>query len=177
MTPERWQQIDNLLQQVIEIGPAERSALLAELCPGDPGLREEVESLMSFQELAPTFLAVPAVEENFHLLYDDHVDSMVGQTLGRYNIEALLGAGGMGEVYLAQDTKLDQKWRSNFCHRTCNRTQGRKNVWCWKQKRWPNSTIQTSTELSISRMKAFAASSSCNMLPGKLSLTDSRRID
>jgi len=114
MTPERWQQIEKLLQQVIEVGPSERSAVLAELCPGDPDLRQEVESLMSFQELAPSFLAVPAVEENAYLLFNDQVDSMVGQTLGRYNIEALLGAGGMGEVYLAQDTKLDQKVAIKF---------------------------------------------------------------
>ncbi len=114
MTPERWQQVDKVLQQVLAIDPAERSAVLAELCSDDPGLRKEVESLMSFQELAQNFLAIPAVEENSYLLDEDQGESMVGQTMGRYIIEALLGAGGMGEVYLAHDTKLDQKVAIKF---------------------------------------------------------------
>lgn len=114
MTPERWQQVDNLLQQVIDVSPAERSARLEELCPNDSELRGEVESLISLQAQAQNFLMVPAVEENLYLLCEDQVDSMVGLTLGRYTIEAQLGGGGMGEVYLAHDAKLDQKVAIKF---------------------------------------------------------------
>src|SRR6476660_2125968 len=114
MTPERWQQINNLLQQVVDVSRDEQSARLEELCPDDPDLRGEVESLISFQEQAQTFMELPAVEENLYLLCGDQVDSMVGRTLGRYTIEAQLGVGGMGEVYLAEDTKLDQKVAIKF---------------------------------------------------------------
>jgi len=115
MTPERWQQINNLLQQVVDVSRDEQFARLEELCPDDPELRGEVESLISFQEQAQTFMEQPAVEENLYLLCGDPVDSMVGRTLGgRYTIEAQLGVGGMGEVYLAGDTKLDQKVAIKF---------------------------------------------------------------
>jgi serine/threonine protein kinase/tetratricopeptide (TPR) repeat protein len=115
MTPERWQQINKLLQQVVDVSRDEQSARLAELCPDDPDLRGEVEALISFQEQAQTFMELPAVEENLYLLCGDQADSMVGRTLGgRYTIEAQLGVGGMGEVYLAGDTKLDQKVAIKF---------------------------------------------------------------
>ena len=114
MTPERWQQIDHLLQQVIDVRPAERRARLDELCLGDADLRREIESLISYQELAQNFLGAPAMEENLYLLCEPRLESMIGRTLGRYKIEAQLGVGGMGEVYLAEDTKLDQKVAIKF---------------------------------------------------------------
>jgi len=114
MTPERWQQINKLLQLVVDVSRDEQSARLEELCPDDPDLRGEVEDLISFQEQAQTFMELPAVEENLYLLCGDQADSMVGRTLGRYTIEAQLGVGGMGEVYLAEDTKLDQKVAIKF---------------------------------------------------------------
>jgi serine/threonine protein kinase/Tfp pilus assembly protein PilF len=114
MTPERWQQIDNLLQRVVDIGAAERTALLDELCTGDEDLRQEVESLISFQEMAQSFLEVPALEEAADLLSEDEAGSVGELVLGRYRIEAQLGAGGMGEVYLAEDTNLDSKVAIKF---------------------------------------------------------------
>ena len=114
MTPERWQQIDNLLQRVVDIGAAERTALLDELCTGDEDLRQEVESLISFQEMAQSFLEVPALEEEADLLSEDEAGSVGELVLGRYRIEAPLGAGGMGEVYLAEDTNLDHKVAIKF---------------------------------------------------------------
>jgi len=114
MTPERWQQIDNLLQRVVDIGAAERTALLDEFCTGDEDLRQEVESLISFQEMAQSFLEVPALEEAADLLSEDDAGAVGELVLGRYRIEAQLGAGGMGEVYLAKDTNLDSKVAIKF---------------------------------------------------------------
>src|SRR6266496_2136069 len=114
MTPERWQQIDNLLQRVVDVSAAERAALLDGACAGDADLRQEVESLISFQEVAQSFLEVPALEEAAYLLCDDHANSMEELVIGRYRIEAELGVGGMGEVYLAEDTNLDHKVAIKF---------------------------------------------------------------
>jgi serine/threonine protein kinase/Tfp pilus assembly protein PilF len=114
MTPESWQQIDGLLQRVVDLGVAERTALLDELCTGDEDLRQEVESLISFQEMAQSFLEVPALEEAADLLNEDEAGSVGNLVLGRYRIEAQLGAGGMGEVYLAEDTNLDSKVAIKF---------------------------------------------------------------
>src|SRR6267142_568102 len=114
MTTERWQQIDNLLQRVVDIGAAERTALLDELCTGYEDLRQEVESLISFQDVAQGFLEVPALEEAAYLLCEDQADSMEGLVFGRYRIGALLGVGGMAEVYLAEDTNLDHKVAIKF---------------------------------------------------------------
>ena len=84
-----------------------RPAYLAEACGGDDALREEVESLLASDQRAKSFLEAPAVVRG-----DDARDQatlmMEGQRLGVYQVQALLGAGGMGEVYRARDTKLER---------------------------------------------------------------------
>ena len=112
MTPERWQRIDGLLQEVVERPREERAAFLNEACP-DQASRKEVESLISFHEQAENFLEVPAFEATAELLADQ-CELLVGLELGPYRIERLLGAGGMGEVYLAEDTKLDRRVAIKF---------------------------------------------------------------
>jgi serine/threonine protein kinase/tetratricopeptide (TPR) repeat protein len=112
MTPERWQRIDDLLQEAVKRPRPERAAFLDEVC-ADEASRKEVESLISFHEQAENFLEVPAFEAAAGLLADQ-AESLVGLAVGPYRIEELLGAGGMGEVYLAVDTKLDRKVAIKF---------------------------------------------------------------
>jgi len=114
MTPERWKQIDSLLQNVLEVRPDERDGLLAQACTVDPTLRQEVESLLHFREMAQNFLEKPALEETAWLLVEDQPDFMTGLLVNRYRIEKCLGAGSMGEVYLADDTWLDRKVAIKF---------------------------------------------------------------
>lgn len=112
MTPERWQRIDDLLQEAVKRPRRERAAFLDDVC-ADEEARREVESLISFHEQAENFLEVPAFEDAASLLADQG-ESLIGLVIGSYRIESLLGAGGMGEVYLAEDTKLDRRVAIKF---------------------------------------------------------------
>ena len=109
MTSEHWQQVKELLHSALQREPAERVAYLEEACRGDASLRKEVEALLASYERAGSFFEIPAMETAARMLAHDHSDSLVGSVAGPYKILARLGAGGMGEVYLAQDTRLDRK--------------------------------------------------------------------
>lgn len=107
MTPERWEQISRIYHAVLEVGDKERDHFLEETCRGDPDLRAEVESLLASQEHAAGFLSNPAIEEVASQLKSGP-PSLVGRQLGPYRILGLLGAGGMGEVFRADDTILSR---------------------------------------------------------------------
>ncbi len=106
MTPERWQQIDRLLQSALERPPAERTSFLNQACGGDAALKKEIESLLASADDADGFLKSPAYEEASPLFVDNKADPIHGRHIGPYEIISRLGEGGMGEVYLAKDTRL-----------------------------------------------------------------------
>jgi len=109
MTPERWQRIEQLYHSALERDTNERMAFLAEACAGDFTLRGEVESLLRYDARAEYFVEAPALEVAAQLRAEEQAQSMIGRQLGHYQILSLLGVGGMGEVYLAKDTKLARK--------------------------------------------------------------------
>src|SRR5262245_36915139 len=109
MTPERWRQIEQLYHGALERGTGERADFLAEACAGDEALRGEVESLLRCDTRAERFIEAPALEVVAKLCAEDRVQSMIGRQIGPYQILSLLGAGGMGEVHLALDTRLGRK--------------------------------------------------------------------
>ena len=106
MTPERWQKIDSLLQAALGREPRERARFLDEACKGDDELRKEVESLLASSE-NESFLTVPALKDTAAPI--DDPTGMIGRRIGFYQILSPLGTGGMGEVYLAEDTRLGRK--------------------------------------------------------------------
>src|SRR6185503_9414737 len=104
MTPERWEHIDKLLEQVLDRPPGLRAAFLDSVCVGDEDARDEIASLLSFRELANSFLETP-----LHDFVFDPIEPLTGKVLGSYQIEEELGHGAMGQVYRAHDAKLDRK--------------------------------------------------------------------
>ncbi len=86
----------------------DRAAFLREACAGDDALRRDVESLLGYEDAAAPFLERPAIEHVAPLAESrpESTGDLAGRRLGVYQIEARIGAGGMGEVYRARDTKL-----------------------------------------------------------------------
>ena len=98
MKPQRWKQINDLFQSAVERAPEERAAFLEQACHCDEGLRREVESLIALDERAENFIETPAFEVAPELLTSRRTGAMMGELIGHYRIEQLIGVGGMGEI-------------------------------------------------------------------------------
>ena len=97
VTPERWQEVKNVLAAALDLAPADRHAYLDQAC-AETDLRGEVESLIAAHEQAQSsFLSNPALPTK---------ELPIGSLLGPYEILARIGAGGMGDVYQARDNRL-----------------------------------------------------------------------
>jgi serine/threonine protein kinase/WD40 repeat protein len=104
VNPDRWRQVERVCHDALERAPDTRADFLDEACAGDEALRREVESLLAEQPGSDDFLSAPAA--SLTGLAAKPGPSLVGRTLGHYRVDTFLGAGGMGEVYRARDTKL-----------------------------------------------------------------------
>ncbi|HSO73428.1 MAG TPA: serine/threonine-protein kinase, partial [Blastocatellia bacterium] len=108
-TPERLKKVQELFHQALPLEPPARSVFLAEACGSDRELLDEVRSLISAHEREGSFIDSPAAQPVAEMLASVRSESYVGQTVGSFRILSQLGRGGMGEVYLAQDSKLGRK--------------------------------------------------------------------
>ena len=87
-----------------------RAVFLSDACAGDNALRAEVEALLACEPAANSFLEAPALQVAAEMMRAEETEnSLVGRQVGAYAIRALIGAGGMGEVYRARDTKLHRE--------------------------------------------------------------------
>ena len=108
MDAKRWQKIKSVFDSALDIDPAKRSAYVSEACVDDPRLLAEVHKLLISFENAESFIEEPAASEFASLIIESKT-LKTGQRFAHYEILRQIGAGGMGEVYLAKDEKLDRK--------------------------------------------------------------------
>ena len=122
--PERWDRIEQVYHSALKVEESRRAAFLKDTCGEDENLRREVESLLAGEKQAENFLEAPALElaakalaaertalhhsasEDRQLMQQTGRKLESGTQLGDYEIQSLLGAGGMGEVYRARDLRL-----------------------------------------------------------------------
>src|SRR5262245_30345288 len=107
MTPEQWEKVEQLYNAAFELKPEDRVAFLKQTCGEDQLLRQEVEALLVAEGQAGNFLTSDMRDVVLAKALEKSL-SLIGKKLGPYQVLALVGAGGMGEVYRARDARLSR---------------------------------------------------------------------
>src|SRR5262245_5781035 len=106
MNSEYWRRVEDLYHRALEVDPSARAEFLQGACAEDAALRREIESLLACENEAQTFLEDQKLDSSAG---KDAGESWLGRQIGSYKILSLVGAGAMGEVYSAQDTRLGRR--------------------------------------------------------------------
>ena len=109
MINDQWQKVREIFDSALRRQPEERQFFIGKACGDDKTLLAEVESLLSSLDSAENFMETPAVAKVAEAIEGKTKKLEPGRCFGHYEIIEQIGVGGMGEVYLAEDRKLDRK--------------------------------------------------------------------
>ena len=108
MNNDDWEKAKGIFGDAIKIAPVERRRFLDEICQGDADTRREVESLLESFDDAESFMESSAAKEVASRIVEQNERPENGERVGHYEIISPIGEGGMGEVFLAKDTRLNR---------------------------------------------------------------------
>src|SRR5688572_32921787 len=109
MTPDQWQRVEELYHAALELPAGERKNYLIKASSGDDVLLRKVEALLKSHDEGAGFLDKHALEVAARAMCGSQPGSLLGATISHYKILSVCGAGGMGEVYLADDVRLHRR--------------------------------------------------------------------